>query len=212
MISTVLLSSRLCRQETEVTRLSNLPKVTPISQTLDSLLFTSWGLGGACEGKINAFDNLFSFHSVVKSRCNQHMRNLSASKAKAGQNEADGYPAQYECSVVLAMVMAQLLDSSKIALGSKDSFLKGSELASLGLATFKIKEVLQFSYLWTKVRSGPSELNLLFNGKSFLWVALKLLETKAKLDENYTALTKQMGLLTIMQSRVQEFYYCEIRG
>lgn len=41
---------------------------------------------------------------------------------------------------------------------------------------------------------------------------MKLLETKAKLDENYTALTKQMGLVAIIQSKVQEFYYCKIRG
>lgn len=59
--------------------------VTPISPTLESLLFTSWGLRGACGGKINAFDNLFSFHSVVKSGCNQHMRTRSTSKARAGQ-------------------------------------------------------------------------------------------------------------------------------
>lgn len=37
------------------------------------------------------------------------------------------------------MTMGWLLDLSKIALGGQDSFLRGSELASLGFATFKIK-------------------------------------------------------------------------
>lgn len=47
----------------------------------------------------------------------------------------------------LAMTVAWLVDSSKVALGGKDSFLGASELAPLWLATLKSKEVPQFSSL-----------------------------------------------------------------